>query len=45
MITDRDSVVRWVAEGSDPASVRVGDLADDKLGDLVEAIAEAPPNG
>jgi CBS domain-containing protein len=95
MLTDRDIVVRCVAEGQDPGSVRVGDLADgkpvtigaddsveealatmskhgvrrlpvidghdlvglvsqadvarhlpeDKVGDLVEAISSAPPNG
>lgn len=30
MITDRDIVVRCVADGGDPASIRVGDLADGK---------------
>jgi CBS domain-containing protein len=31
IITDRDVVVRCVAEGHDPAQVRVGDLAQDTL--------------
>lgn len=30
MITDRDIVVRVLAEGRDPGSVKVGDLADGK---------------
>ena len=30
MLTDRDIVMRVVAEGRDPGSVRVGDLADGK---------------
>jgi len=30
MLTDRDIVVRCVAEGRDPASTRVGDLAEGK---------------
>jgi len=30
MLTDRDIVVRAVAEGRDPASVKVGDLAEGK---------------
>jgi CBS domain-containing protein len=30
MITDRDIVVKCVAEGSDPSSVKVGDLAEGK---------------
>jgi CBS domain-containing protein len=30
MVTDRDIVVRCVAEGGDPSSVKVGDLADGK---------------
>ena len=30
MLTDRDIVVRCIADGGDPSSVRVGDLADGK---------------
>ncbi len=31
MLTDRDIVMRVVAEGRDPGSVKVGDLADGKV--------------
>ena len=31
MLTDRDIVMRVVAEGGDPGSVKVGDLADGKV--------------
>ena len=31
MLTDRDIVMRVVAEGGDPGSIKVGDLADGKV--------------
>jgi CBS domain-containing protein len=45
MVTDRDIVVRCVAEGRDPGSIDVAkNLSDDQIGDLVEAISAAPAN-
>jgi len=49
MLTDRDIVVKVIAQGKDPASTRAGDLAqgkpvtigaDDELGELVRTMAQ-----
>lgn len=52
MISDRDIVVKCIAEGGDPSSAKVSKFAegtpvtigaDDSVGNLVEAISAAPP--